>query len=111
MSTNRVLFASFLTYFGLIMELRAVSIMKGNNLVIGLSSVESSTMNSERGSDLSHLNQFLDVGVLEFICDFFSCFFFCGGGFMGIFNELTDYAFHPPLSSMKGNVNGQTYLP
>ena len=62
-----VMFASFLTDFGLIMELRVFSLMKaGDNLRIGISSADSSTMNSRNRVWSKSVS-----GVLNVICDFF----------------------------------------
>ena len=48
-----MLLASFLMDFNLIMKPSAFSIIKGDNLVIGVSSVDSNIMNSGKGSGLS----------------------------------------------------------
>ena len=82
--------------------LRVFSIMKGGNFVIGISSIDSSTINlgkrvwSESLSESDSVCGCFHFGVFPF--GFWFCFVS-----MGIFAEFTDCAAHPPRSPMKGN--------
>ena len=73
--------------------------MKGDNLGIRVSSVDSSTMNLKKGSDQNHYwSQFLEVGTLKFVIfhlgfDFLVVFFCIHGYF---FYNFTDSAPNQP---------------
>ena len=73
--------------------------MKGNNFVIGVSSINSSTINLEKRVWSESWSQALhaDALILEFFC--LGLFYFVS---IGNFAEFTDCAPHPPRSSMKG---------
>ena len=104
-STSRVLLINVFIDFGFIKLQRAFSIMKGDNFVIGVSSVDSSMINLGKRVWSELLSE------PDSACGHFSFVFFFAFISIGIFAEVTDCAPQPPQNPIKRNIKGETHSP